>query len=113
MERKDIDGKKRDRLEEEVLLGLDHVTGVIVVKVVTRKSPDQGAEIVKGALARVQDPGPGTAIGVRVEAGVVKRRRDLTNLEGTVGAEAGHHLVHLRFEAEILQWMHKKPWLEG
>ncbi|CAJ0958606.1 unnamed protein product [Ranitomeya imitator] len=113
MERKDIDVKKRDRLEVEVIPGLVHVTGVTVVKAVTEESPDRGAEIVKGALDLVQDLDPGTATGVRVEAGVVKKRRDLTNLEGTVEAEAGHHLVHHHFEEEILQWMHKKHWLEG
>lgn len=112
MERKDIDGKKRNRLEGKVIPDHDHVTDVIVVKAVTGESPDRGAEIVKGVHALVQDLDPGTAIEVRVEAGVVKKRRGLTNLEGTVGAEAELHLVRLHLEEEILQWMHKKHWLE-
>lgn len=113
MERKDIDGKKRDHLEGELIPGLDHVRSVIVVKAATGKSQDQEAEIVKGAPALVQDLDPGIAIGVRAGAEVEKKRRELKNLEDTVGAEAGHHQVHLRFEAEIQQWMHKKHWLEG
>lgn len=88
------------------------MTDDIVVKAVTRESPDQEAEIVKGAPALVQDLDPGIAIGVRAEAGVVKKRRELKNLEGTVEAEAGHHQVHLHLEAEIQQWMRKKHWLE-
>lgn len=119
MEKTDIEGRRKNHPEAEVIHDPDPgpVSDGIVVEAVTESGLDPEAETKNAVQGLVQGQNQGTGIRLgaeaRVKVEVVKERRELKNLAGTVEVEVERHLAHLLLGVEIQQWMHRKHWPEG